>query len=212
MEIFITIDGVLRNTLQKFDTQYREYYLESDPEDKEETFVYDVTGQSTFDTILDFYKFQSKEEYMKFLYFEFPVEIFGHATLSYPLAATDFNKLFYDYPDINFTIIGLNEKGKAKPATLFFLSKVGIICDNIRFSTIDNIKKLWKECDVWITDDKRIIDACPKYRFEEKKYPIKFNTIYNNHFTNKREINKLSEIDKTWKKSLEKTISSTSME
>ena len=194
MEIFITIDGVLRNTLQKFDYHYREYFLEREP-DSEETFKYDVTGQATFDTILDFYKFQSKDEYIKFLYFEFPIEIFGHAGPSYAQASTDFNTLFYDYPNINFTLVGLNEKGKAKPATLFFLSKLGIICDNVKFSTIDNVDKLWKKCNIWITDDKRIIDKCPK-----RKKTIKFNTIYNNDFTNKREINKLSEIKKIWLK------------
>jgi hypothetical protein len=42
-----------------------------------------------------------------------------------------------------------------------------------------------------ITDDKRIVDLCPK-----RKKVYKFNTIYNQFFTNKKEINKLSEITK----------------
>ena len=36
MEIFISIDGVLRNTLQKFDYHYRDYYLNTDPSENNE--------------------------------------------------------------------------------------------------------------------------------------------------------------------------------
>ena len=142
---------------------------------------------------IDTYKFQSEDEYLKFLYFDFPIEIFGHAGLSYNHASTDFNTMVFENKDTNFTLVGLNEKGKAKPSTLFFLSRNGVVCDNIKFSTIENIDELWGKCDVWITDDKRIVDKCP-----ENKTVIKFNTFYNNHFTNKIEISKLSEIEKKW--------------
>ena len=101
--------------------------------------------------------------------------------------------MVFENKDTNFTLVGLNEKGKAKPSTLFFLSRNGVVCDNIKFSTIENIDELWGKCDVWITDDKRIVDKCPK-----NKTVIKFNTFYNNHFTNKIEISKLSEIEKKW--------------
>ena len=42
MKIFISIDGVLRNTLQKFDYHYRDYYLNTETE-TEETFEYGVS-------------------------------------------------------------------------------------------------------------------------------------------------------------------------
>ena len=192
MEIFVNIDGVLRNTLQKFDYHYKDYFLNTDA-DSQETFEYGINGQATIENILDTYKFQSEDEYLKFLYFDFPIEIFGHAGLSYNHASTDFNTMVFENKDTNFTLVGLNEKGKAKPSTLFFLSRNGVICDNIKFSTIENIDELWSKCDLWITDDKRIVDKCP-----ENKKVIKFNTFYNNHFTNKIEISKLSEIEKKW--------------
>lgn len=192
MEIFVNIDGVLRNTLQKFDYHYKDYFLNTDA-DSQETFEYGINGQATIENILDTYKFQSEDEYLKFLYFDFPIEIFGHAGLSYNHASTDFNTMVFENKDTNFTLVGLNEKGKAKPSTLFFLSRNGVVCDNIKFSTIENIDELWSKCDVWITDDKRIVDKCP-----ENKTVIKFNTFYNNHFTNKIEISKLSEIEKKW--------------
>jgi hypothetical protein len=192
MEIFVNIDGVLRNTLQKFDYHYKDYFLNTEP-DSQENFDYGINGVVTTENILDTYKFQSEDEYLKFLYFDFPIEIFGHAGLSYNHASTDFNTLVFENKDINFTLVGLNEKGKAKPSTLFFLSRNGVICDNIKFSTPENIDELWDKCDIWITDDKRVVDKCP-----ENKKVIKFNTFYNNHFTNTIEISKLSEIEKKW--------------
>jgi hypothetical protein len=152
MEIFVSIDGVLRNTIQKFDYHYKDYYLNTESTE-EETFDYGINNSPiSIKNLLNSYRFQSIDEFNRFLYFDFPIEIYGHAGLSYNHAATDFNKLIFENPDINFTIIGLSEKGKSKPASLFFLSK--------------------------------------------------------NDFTNKQEINKLSEIEKKWLKYSEKTITS----
>jgi len=203
MEVFVSIDGVLRNMIQKFDYHYKDYFINTETEN-EESFDYGVKEPILNDNILDSYKFQSYDEFIKFLYFDFPIEIFGHAGLSYNQAATELNTLIFENLNTTFTLVGLNEKGKAKPSTLFFLSRNGIICDNVKFSNLDEIKKLWKQCDVWITDDKRVIDSCPT-----SKRAIKFNTSFNNHFTNPLEINKLSEIKKEWLKYSEKTITST---
>jgi hypothetical protein len=206
MEVYVSIDGVLRNILQKFDYHYRDYFIETDSETKE-TFEYSVSGPVLNDNVLDSYKFQSNEEFLKFFYFDFPIEIFGHAGLSYNQAVTELNTLIFENPDVKFTLIGLSEKAKAKPATLFFLSRNGVICDNVTFSQIEQIDVLWDKCDLWITDDKRIIESCPK-----NKKVVKFNTAFNKHFTNTIEINKLLEIKKEWLKFSEKTITSTLME
>jgi hypothetical protein len=59
---------------------------------------------------------------------------------------------------------------------------------------------------MWISDDETILRSCPKKRiqkFRVKKKAVKFNTIYNQHFTIETEINKLTEIKKLWLKSLE---------
>jgi len=203
MEVFVSIDGVLRNTLQKFDYHYKDYFLNTESE-SEETFGYEVTEPILNDNVLSSYKFQSYDEFVKFLYFDFPIEIFGHAGLSYNQASTELNSLVFENPNIKFTLIGLMEKGKAKPSTLFFLSRNGVICDNITFTKEDDVKNLWKKCDLWITDDKRVIDSCPS-----NKKVVKFKTPFNNHFTNQLEINKLSEIKKEWLKYSERTITST---
>ena len=192
MEIFVNIDGVLRNTLQKFDYHYKDYFLNTEPE-SQETFEYGINGISTIENIMDTYKFQSMDEYLKFLYFDFPIEIFGHAGLSYSTTFTDLHKIIFENPEHNFTLVGLDELGKAKPATLFFLSKNGFLGNNVKFIKSDEIQNTWTKCDAWITDNKIVVESCP-----EDKNVIKFNTTYNDYFTNKKEITKLSEIQEPW--------------
>lgn len=207
MEIFISINGVLRNLIQKFDYHYHDYFLSTDIEDDEkETFEYGKEGKVQNDNLLNYYKFQSKEELDNFIFIDYPIEIFGHAGISYNTAFTDLNKIIYENKEHNFTLVGLDELGKAKPATLFFLSKNGFMGNNIKFTMSTEIDDLWKKCDLWITDEKRIIDLCPK-----NKKAVKFNTDYNQYFTNTLEINKLTEINKEWLKYSEKTITSTLM-
>ena len=196
MEIFISIDGVIRNTIQKFDFHYKDSYLDSESED---FFEYNITEPIQNDNLLNSYKFQSQEEFEYFLFVEYPIEIFGHAGLSYSTTFTDLHKMIFDNPEHNFTLVGLDELGKAKPATLFFLSKNGFMGNNIKSIKTENLDENWNKCDVWITDCKKIVDSCPS-----DKVVIKFNTTYNQYFTNKKEITKLTEIQEPWLKSLEK--------
>ncbi len=191
MEVYISINGVLRNFIQKFDYHYKDYYLEAIPVEGEEdeSFEYKINYPIQNDNILDHYVFQSKEEYDNFCFIEFPLEIFGHAGLSYPSAVSDLNKLIYEKKEINFTIIGLDELGKAKPSTLFFLSKNQFFGNNIKFIRSTEIDKEWEKCDMWVTDEKSIIDKCPT----DKKV-IKFNTDYNQFFNSDIEINNIQNL------------------
>lgn len=203
MEIFVSIDGVLRNTIQKFDYHYKDAYLNSEFE-SDNNFVYDVVDEIRNDNLLLSHKFQSVEEFEYFLFIEYPIEIFGHAGISYPNVITELNKIIYENQELNFTVIGFNELGKSKPATLFFLSKNGFLGNNITFIKNNDIEKMWKKCDVWITDNQQIINACPK-----EKISYKFKTDYNSYFTHEKEITKLSEINEPWLKFSEKTTTST---
>jgi hypothetical protein len=193
MEIFISIDGVLRNFIQKFDYHYKDSFFDSEFEN-ENNFEYKITDQIQNNNLLNSYAFQSIEEYEFFLFIEYPIEIFGHAGLSYSNAFTELNKMIFENSEHNFTIIGLNEVGKAKPATLFFLSKNGFLGNNIRFIKNEDIGKCWDQCDMWISDNIDII------QHNKAKTPIKFNTNYNKFFTCKEEISKLSEIKELWSK------------
>lgn len=199
MEILISIDGVLRNTIQKFDYHYKDAFLSSEFEN-ENNFDYGIDGPVKNDGLGLYYRFQSVDELEYFLFIEYPIEIFGHAGISYSTTFTDLNKMIYDNPQHNFTIIGLNEFGKAKPATLFFLSKNGFLGNNIKFIKSSEIKDIWERYDLWITDSKQVIDECPN-----NKTAIKFNTSYNEYFTSSKEIGKLTEINEPWLNFSEKT-------
>lgn len=196
MEIFVSIDGVLRNTIQKFDYHYRDAFIDSETED---SFEYGITEPIQNNNILNSYKFQSQEEYEFFTFIEYPIEIFGHAGLSYSTTFSDLNKIIHNNLEHTFTLIGIDELGKSKPATLFFLSKNGYMGNDIKFAKSQDIENLWSKCDVWITDSENILQKCP-----EDKIGIKFNTTYNQYFTYKKEITKLTEIEEPWLKSLEK--------
>lgn len=202
MNLYISVNGVLRNFIQKLVYHYQEEYLNSEIEGN--TFEYGINEPILNNKLLESFKFSSKEELEYFLYIDFPIEIFGHAGLSYSNCFTELNKLIYEKDKINVTLVSLDEIGKAKPATLFFLSKNGFLGSNIKFIKSENLKKEWKNCDIWITDDKNVLDTCPN-----NKLAIKFNTIYNQHFTNNMEISKLSEISDLCSKYLEKTTTST---
>lgn len=207
MEIFISIDGVLRNTIAKFDYHYKDYYLDSEPEEKteeENAFEYGMIEPIRNDFLLESYKFQSRDEFNNFTFIDYAVEIFGHANPSYSNVFFDLNKFIYENKEHNFTLIGLDELGKSKPSTLFFLSKNGFMGNNIKFTISSEIPNLWKKCDLWITDANAVIEQVPK-----NKKVVKFNTDYNQHFTNPLEIHKLTEIDETWLRSSENIITST---
>ena len=205
MEIFISIDGVLRNTLQKFEYHYNDYYFNSDNSnrsidiDKEETeeietsveesFDYDIGYPIQNDNILNCFKFQDEKEYEYFRFIEFAIEIYGHAGLSELNVISTLNRIIRENPEHNFTVIGLDELGRSKPGTLFFLSKNAFIGNDIKFITTDQISDIWTVCDYWITDNKSIIDLCPN-----DKNVIKYETNYNQHFTIGKQIDKLNKI------------------
>jgi hypothetical protein len=199
MKVFISINGVLRNFLQKFEYHYNDYYLNSE-NSEEETFEYKINNPVYNDDILKYFNFQSKEEMNNFLYVDFPIEIFGHSGLSYQNVITQLNTIIFEHKDIEFTLIGLDELGKAKPATLFFLSRNGILANNIKFIKTEDIKKTWKECDLWVTDDMKILKKCPK-----KKTAIKFETKFNEKFTYKNSITNLIDLIEKWLTFLTKT-------
>ena len=203
MNVYISIDGVLRNTIEKFEYHYNDYYLESDSE-VDESFLYGVTKPIYNHNLLSHFAFQSIEEYENFLYVDFPLEIFGHAKPSYSSVFNDLNKLIFDNPDINFTIVGLDEKGKSRPATLFFLSKNNFLGYNVKFITTEDLKKEWKNCDIWITDNMNITRTCPI-----SKKIIKFNTEYNKYILTDIQINNLTEIKTIWLQFSENTTIST---
>jgi hypothetical protein len=205
MEVYISINGVLRNLIQKFEYHYNNNFIDAEVEVEEGSlpFDYKITFPIQNDNLLNSFAFQSKDEFNNFLFVDYPLEIFGHSTLSYPSVITDLNRIMYENPDINFTIVGLDEFGKAKSSTLFFLSKYSFLGNNIKFIRSDDISNEWKKCNMWVTDNDDILSKCPK-----NKKAIKFVTEYNTNISYSNEINNLTKIELPCLISSEKTITS----
>lgn len=187
MNIYISIDGVLRNFINRFHYHYEQAYI--DVENAEEnTFEYSVSDPIYNDDLMNYFKFQSKEEFEFFTYIEYPMELFGHSPLSYNGVINDLNKFVYENKDKNITLVGLDEYGKARPATFFFLSRHGCMVNNIKFIKTEDISKEWDIADVWISDNKKIMDLCP----QDKVFKL-FKTKYNEYFTSDNVLDKLVE-------------------
>ncbi len=189
MNIYISIDGVLRNFINRFHYHYENAYIDVDVEASDDKFDYKVVEPITNLDLSDHFIFQSKEQREYFQYIEYPMELYGHSPVSYTNVYNELNKFVYDYKDHNVTVVGLDELGKARPATLFFLSRSGFMVNNIKFVLSKDLKKEWKKVDVWISDSKLVLDTKPK-----NKEFILFETPYNKFFTYEKKINKLSDI------------------
>jgi len=191
MNIYISIDGVLRNFVNRFHYHYENAYINVDEEEgSTDTFDYKITEPITNLNLTDHFAFQSKEQSDHFQYIEYPMELYGHSPVSYINVYNEFNKFVFDYKDHDVYLVGLDEYAKAKPATLFFLARSGFMPNNIKFILSENISEEWNKADVWISDSKRILDLKP-----DNKEFILFETTYNNFFTYEKKINKLSDIN-----------------
>jgi hypothetical protein len=190
MKIYISIDGVLRNFINRFHYHYENAFINVDATEEDSSFVYTVTEPITNNNLSDHFTFQSKEQRDHFQYIEYPMELYGHSPVSYGNVNNDVNKIVYHHKEHEIYLVGLDEFGKARPATLFFLSRNGIMVDNIKFIKSEDIHKEWEIADLWISDSEKILQAKP-----EGKEFILFNTKYNEHFTYEKIINKLSDID-----------------
>lgn len=190
MNIYISIDGVLRNFVNRFHYHYENAYINVDnDEESTDTFEYKVIEPITNLNLTDHFIFQSKDQSNHFQYIEYPMELYGHSPVSYPNVYNEFNKFVFDYKDHDVYLVGLDEFAKAKPATFFFLARSGFMPNNVKFILSENISDEWNKADVWISDSKKILDLKP-----DNKEFILFETTYNNFFTYEKKINKLGDI------------------
>ena len=156
MKIGITIDGVVRDFITKFEAVYDKYFpleLEEDEELPER----DI---KTLD-LLDYFEFSGgTEELNKFLYVESSLEIFGHAGETKLNSVEHLNQLHNLIEDMGHTpIIISKELNNSKPATLFFLSKLSSKVNNIIF--VREFDKKWDHVDILITANPVALDSKP---------------------------------------------------
>lgn len=188
MNIYISIDGVLRNFINRFHYHYEQAYI--DVEETDDTFEYKVIEPLTNINISDHFIFQSKEQQDYFQYIEYPMELYGHSPVSYNGVNNDINKLVFENKEHTITLVGLDELGKSRAATFFFLSRNGIMVNNVKFVLANDLEKEWENVDLWISDSKKILDTKP----ENKKF-ILFQTKYNEHIECENKIDKLNDLN-----------------
>ncbi len=77
-------------------------------------------------------EWQVNRDYFNKFVLDNVLEIFGHAKETVPNAISTVNRLQQESPDFEITLLS-NSKGKAIPATYFFLSKSGCEITNVKF-------------------------------------------------------------------------------
>jgi hypothetical protein len=219
MRIGIDVNGVLRDTIGKFDQLYEKNLIDKNLEDSiGQTFELDMSGNTTLinEDLVNFeykklsevtslnlqehYSFKNGEELFSFLYEEYAMEVFGHAPSTEMTSFNILNDLYYELRDSHELLIVSNEIGKSKPSTLFFLSKFGCLLEKVVFFSELTKNNMLDQVDILLT-------ANPDLLLEKHvgKILVKFNTDYNKQINSEYEISSLSEfvnIVKTLKKNV----------
>lgn len=190
MRIAIEINGVLRNTLQKLEQVYKKYLIDKTEgiEDNED-FTYEMLLPVTSLNLRDHFKFKDDDEFYRFLYEEFPMEIFGHAGSTETMTFNDLNEFYLDFRENYDILIVSDEIGKSKPASLFFLSKFGSLIEKIKFYSNLTLDSMWEEIDILVTANPNLIENKP-----ENKKIIKYCTSYNENIKSDYEISTIKEL------------------
>jgi len=177
MIITVSINGVLRDILGKFEQIYEKY------QGKE------VKSPVITPDLMDYVDFKDDDELIEFLYNDATMEIFGQAKEIDNNVISHLVELYKEMPlDYKLKIVS-DDMGKSKSATLWFLSKYGLVCDEIVFYTNSTISELWKNSDIFITADTEVIKNKPV----DKKLII-IDKCYNQGLECDLRVNTLKEI------------------
>ena len=150
MKVGITIDGVIRDFITKFESVYDKYHPVDIDESEEETEELPERDIKTLD-LLQYFEFTGgTKELNEFMYVDAALEIFGHAGEVKLNSVEHLNQLHNIIEDLGHTPIVISkELNNSKPATLFFLSKLSSKINNIIF--VRDYDKKWDHVDILIT-------------------------------------------------------------
>jgi hypothetical protein len=167
MKIGISIDGVIRDFITKFELVYDKYFP---VEDGKEIPVRNINSLN----LLEHFEFSGGTEALnQFMYVDAALEIFGHAGEIKLNSVEHLNQLHNIIEDMGHTpIIISKELNNSKPATLFFLSKLSTKINNIIF--VKDYKKKWDHVDILITANPKVIRSKP-----DNKISVKVINTYN---------------------------------
>jgi hypothetical protein len=173
MKVGITIDGVIRDFITKFESVYDKYNPLPLEEGEEESVETPERNIKSLD-LLEYFDFSGGTKQLnEFMYVESSLEIFGHAGETKLNSVEHLNQLHNLIEDMGHTPIVISkELNNSKPATLFFLSKLSSKVNNIIF--VRDFDKKWDHVDILITANPTTLDTKPR-----SKVSIKVINHYN---------------------------------
>ena len=210
MKIGIELNGVLRDTIEKFKQTYERYLIDEEYDEKLKTyeaidnnedykeilskvetpFKYEVLSEVDSMDLSKHFAFPNNDELYNFMYQEFPMQIFGHAPSAEMTSFNDLNDLYHKYRDEHELLIVSDEIGKSKPASLFFISKFGCLLEKVKFYSNQTIKSMWDEVDVLLTANPDLLLNHP-----QNKIVVKYETKYNKHVSSPYTISSIKEFE-----------------
>jgi len=167
MIVGITIDGVVRDFITKFESVYDKYYPVEEGDETEEQEEVKERVIDALDLLEHFHFKEGEEELNKLLYVDASLEIFGHAGEVKLNSVEHLNQLHNIIEDMGHTPIVISkELNNSKPATLFFLSKLSTKVNNIVF--VRDYDKKWEYVDVLITANPTTLNSKPNDKISIK--------------------------------------------
>lgn len=169
MKIAIDLNDVLRAYTKNFAKIYKREY--------DHTFD-ETTLSITTNDMSKVFPFASKTEYNRFVYQDYPFELFGSCEpISKEISAnlTNWVRHLKDIDTeepIDVMIVSTMEYDLSIQSTYFFLSKLGCKIRETYFPT-DSLT-IWDKCDILITANPKLLNAKP-----EGKVSVKINADYN---------------------------------
>ena len=167
MIVGITIDGVVRDFITKFESVYDKYYPVEEGDETEEQEEIKERVIDTLNLLEHFHFKEGEEELNKLLYVDASLEIFGHAGEVKLNSVEHLNQLHNIIEDMGHTPVVISkELNNSKPATLFFLSKLSAKVNNIIF--VRDYDKKWDHVDVLITANPTTLNSKPNDKISIK--------------------------------------------
>ena len=170
MKICITLDDVIRAKTRQFGKILAKSRGEKDDSLSE--------VEITTNDLCEVFGFESRGEYNKFLYEDYPFEVFAEAPVMERMLDKKLNLWILNLinkegcEDIEFMLANPYEFNTSIGYTCFFLSQIATRVREFYFPA--DSSKIWERCDVLVTADPKLLADKP-----EGKIAIKIDAPYN---------------------------------
>ena len=172
-----------------FDTMYRDAVSGSSGKYKVNMIERFVAEPPNPYDLLSSFGFASPLELSKFLFEDFVIELFGSCDEVYKGVVFNFNQVEVKLKDRGYEpVLITKEVGRARAATLFFLSSKACEPSYIRF--LERDAEYWEHIDVLVTDNPNLLNTVP-----EGKKTIKLNTLFNKDVKSNLSIDSLQDLN-----------------